>query len=414
MQGAPEISPVLEAAPDAMVVVDDQGRIVYVNAQTERVFGFTREELLGRGVEMLVPADRRSSHAAHRNAYAEDPHPRAMGGGRELHGQRKNGDTFLVEISLSPWETGGRTFVISAIRDITERRRAELDASHYAAVVESSTDAIVATGPDGKVTSWNQGARRLYGYAVEEVIGKPVDMLTPPGRDDELGDMLRRAQAGERIENFETVQARKDGTQVDVSLTISPIRTRRGDLVGVASIARDITARLRHQEQLRFLADHDALTGARNRRRLERDLGEQLGRARRYNEPASLLLLDVDGFKTINDRHGHRAGDLALKRLASILRERLRESDLVARIGGDEFAVLLPYADRFQAEAVARDLQELLAAATVTLADGQSATVPLQVSIGVASIDATSTIDGVLAEADQQMYEQKRRRTARG
>lgn len=396
----------LESAPDAMVIVDAGGQIVLVNAQTEKLFGYGRDELLRQRVEMLVPDRFRERHSGHRDGYSVDPHTRSMGAGLDLYGRRKDGTEFPVEISLSPLETEDGTLVSSAIRDITDRKRAEQDASHFIAVVESSHDAIVGKDLDGFVTSWNNGATRLYGYSEAEMRGKSVSELVPPGHEDETSEILRRVRSGERVDDYETVRARKDGTQVDVSLTVSPICDADGSVVGAATIARDISVRLRYQEQLRFLAEHDALTGTRNRRRFERDVSEQVGRARRYGEQAALLIIDVDGFKRINDFHGHKAGDRALKEVGAALRRRLRETDVIARIGGDEFAVLLPYAGEVQGETVAEDLRRVIGESSIDVGDGPR--VFLAVSIGVALIDRdTSSDEEVFAQADLAMYADK-------
>jgi diguanylate cyclase (GGDEF)-like protein/PAS domain S-box-containing protein len=401
----------LEAAPDAMVIVEAEGKIVMVNGRAEEVFGYLREELVGQRVETLVPDRLSESHSSHRFEYAADPHVRSMGVGLELYGRRKDGSEFPVDISLSPLHTEDGTFVLSAIRDITEWRRAEQDASLFRAVVESSQDAIISKDLSDVITTWNAGAERLYGYTADEAKGKSITMLVPPGHDDNMPEILRRVRSGEQIDNYETIRVHKDGTQVDVSLTVSPVCDRDGQVIGASVIARDISARLHYQEQLRYLAEHDALTGLLNRRQFEREVSEQVGRAHRYGELSTLLMIDIDGFKQINDTYGHRVGDRALKTIADALKRRLRDTDQVARVGGDEFAVLLPYAGAEQGGDIAADLQGLISGCSVEVEDSE---VHLSMSIGLVQIDNdTKDDESVFIEADKLMYEDKRQAKAR-
>ena len=396
----------INSAPDATVVVNGEGRIVHVNARAAVLFGYAEDELAGQPVEMLVPERFRGAHLGLRDGYLGDPHPRPMGVDLELVGRRMDGSEFPVEVSLGSLETDQGLLVVATICDITDRQRAERDAAHYLAVVESSHDAIIGKDLDGFVTSWNRGAEHLYGYSEAEMRGKSISVLVPAGYDDELSEILRRVRSGEQMEEFETVRSRKDGTQVDVSLTVSPIRSPNGTVVGASTIARDITDRLRYQEQLRFLAEHDALTGAMNRRRFERDLTEQIGRAHRYGEQAALLIIDIDGFKQVNDTHGHQAGDSALKEIAVALRRRLRGTDTVARIGGDEFAILLPYADETQAAVIVKDLRRVIREAKVDLGSGSR--LSLSASFGVAFINKdTASGESAFAAADQAMFKAK-------
>ena len=237
----------LEAAPDATVCVDDHGVIALVNAQAERLFGYAREDMIGLPVEMLVPDGAQDIHPVHRRGYFADPVPRPMGAGRELAARRKDGSEFPAEISLSAIQTEDGTLVSATIRDGTERR--------HAAIVASSSDAIIGRSLDGTITSWNRGAERMYGYAPAEAIGSDLAMLVPPERSGELPDTTERVRRGEPTGQFESQRVRKDGATIDVSVTISPIHDAAGLVVGTSAVARDITDRKRTEADRQALGE---------------------------------------------------------------------------------------------------------------------------------------------------------------
>ncbi|MFL5822067.1 MAG: putative bifunctional diguanylate cyclase/phosphodiesterase [Solirubrobacteraceae bacterium] len=295
--------------------------------------------------------------------------------------------------------------LVGTVQDITEEVAAREARELLSHVVESSDDAILTKSRDGRITSWNKGAERLYLYTAEEAIGQPISIIEPPELAGQQEEMLRRVFAGESVERLETERVRKDGRRIFVSLTVSPVPDSNGRIVSASVIGRDITDRRRYEERLRYLADHDQLTGLFNRRRFEDELKREIARVGRYNSTGAVLSIDLDNFKAVNDAAGHAAGDIVLVAVARAMAQRFRATDVMARVGGDEFAVLLASVDQMEARAAAEDLLGALRACR-PIFGGKA--LGVHASIGVATFDPDdATADELQIIADLAMYQAK-------
>jgi len=247
---------VVEAAPNAMVMIDRAGKIVMVNTQAERVFGYLRAELVGQPVEMLVPERFRGRHPEMRNAFFADPRPRPMGAGRDLYGLNKDGSEFPVEIGLNPIETDEGTMVLSAIVDITARKATELalreSEQRYSVLVDGVTDyAIYMIDPNGIITNWNRGAQRIKGYRTEEIVGRHFSCFyTEEDRAANVPQQSLEIAARDGRYEAEAWRVRKDGKRFLANVVIDALRNDRGQLIGFAKITRDITERVQAAREL--------------------------------------------------------------------------------------------------------------------------------------------------------------------
>jgi PAS domain S-box-containing protein len=388
-QAERKFSNILESTPDGLVIIDQQGIIQIVNKQTEKLFGYTRKELLGQSIDMLVPVRSVHLHKGHVKNYFSRPHARPMGEGLDLFARKKSGEEFPVEISLSPIDHIKETLVAAAIRDITQRKQTEellrekderfrsvftsthdaiiimsdegtvmawnkgaeqifgwtegemmgkpmtlvmpekykarhidcmerfkqtqqttiigktieaeglkkdggifplelsigaskMKGQHYfcgimrdiserrltekleremAAIVEHSEDAIVSTTSNGEIYSWNQAAEKLYGYSAHEVQNRSLSIIFPEHLKEEDQQIIEKVSTGNSIHNYETERIRKDGALIHVSITVSPIKDKSGNVIGTSRISRDITAqKQRIQEIMDLNAELDAFT----------------------------------------------------------------------------------------------------------------------------------------------------------
>ncbi|MBC7930285.1 MAG: PAS domain S-box protein, partial [Rubrivivax sp.] len=242
---------IAETASDAIITIDEASTILFANSATGKIFGYAKEEIIGQSLTALMPDYMRRAHAHALGRYVETGRRHISWDGIELPGLHHDGHEFSLEVSFAEFMLDGKRYFTGVARDITERKRAEGEMAKLAAIVESSDDAIIGKTLDGRITSWNDAAERMYGYAAEEVTGRHISLVAPKDRTEELAETMSRLKRGERVVHLETVRVRKDGARLDVSLTISPIRDAAGHFVGASTIARNITEQKRVQEKLR-------------------------------------------------------------------------------------------------------------------------------------------------------------------
>ena len=363
---------ILEAIPDAVAAVNQQGVVIQVNSQTEALFGYTRDELIGQSVEMLVPERQRGQHHLHRESFYSRPKIRRMGSGLDLYGRRRDGSEFPVEISLSPVATGNGAMVLSVIRDISDRKRIEEELrrandelerrktrelrnsqNRLALIVDSSQDAIIGKNLDGIITQWNRGAEQVYGYTAAEIIGKNVSVLCPPDRPDEIPGVLEKIRQGQQVEYFESVRMTKDGRRLNMSISVSPIYDLEGQVVGASAIGRDITAQKRIEDQLRQSQKMEAV--GRLAGGVAHDFNNLLGIVTACTELLRRRV-DIESLEYIdNIREAANRGASLTRQLLAFgrrqpvqaqildLNDRLREvSKLLKPLMGDDVEIVLP------------------------------------------------------------------------
>jgi PAS domain S-box-containing protein len=260
----------LEAAPDAIIAVERDGRIAVVNAQTVRMFGYERAELLGQPIELLVPERFRERHPGHRMAYLRDLRPRPMGAGVPLTARRRDGSEFPAEISLSALASGG--MIVAAVRDVSDRIRRE---AKFQGLLEAAPDAIVGVAADGRIALVNAQAERLFGYQRSDLLGQPIETLVPDSARARHPDLRHRYFDDPRPRPMGSGAAlrarRRDGSEFPAEISLSALETEGGLIVSAA--IRDVSERLEAQaERQRLEAERERLAAAAERERLEAQL----------------------------------------------------------------------------------------------------------------------------------------------
>jgi diguanylate cyclase (GGDEF)-like protein/PAS domain S-box-containing protein len=508
--------------------MDADGRITDWNPMAEKIFGWPRAEAVGRLVnETIIPERYRESHRNGLQRFLKTGEGPLLNKRLELEAVRRDGQEFPVEISIAATRSGDGYVFGAFVRDIAERRKAEDAVRRLATIVESSTEAIMSSDLDGTILSWNAAAERLYGFSAQEIIGRSVNLIAPPDRLDQIRANIESVKRGVPIEQQETIRRRKDGSLVDVAISLAPLKDAHGKTIALTGMTRDISAakeseralrgseasyrqivesafegiwiidahnvttfvnarmaemlgyaveemvgkplfafldeptrqhfaqtqqgRLEGrpaQQEVRYLRKdgsecwtllgispnfddagkyagalamvtditdrrnasfRDELTGLPNRLRFADSAMRAIQSMRAAGRPMSLLMLDLDHFKEVNEVFGHHAGDALLKQIGPRAQQQLKDTDLVARLGGDEFAILLPDADRGAATTIAAKLLDALDRPFEV--EGQLFDVGASIGVATYPLDG-ETVEDLLRRAEIALFVAKRARGA--
>ena len=405
------LNTVLEALPVAVYIADADGKLQQGNAAAKQMWGTTT---LNAALE--TAKDARGSHSLAKNRLVQTHSwglTRAIEEGEsviaeEMEIDRLDGTRLTVLNYALPFHKpdGAISGGVGVSVDITDLKRSEGERALLAAIVKASPDAIASTDMEGRITSWNTGAERMYGYSAEEILDKSISVLMPPECQDELEMILASIAEGKGVTYFDSTRLHKSGKRVAISVAVTPITDAAGRVTGAAKIDRDITDRKLMEQQLQHDALHDRLTGVANRSLFMDRLNHVIARAERFGERYAVFLLDMDNFKLINDSFGHHIGDRLLCAFVERIQELLRPVDTLARFGGDEFTLMLEeIEDQASAEQVAQRIVEALR--EPFRLEGQE--VSVSSSIGIMLGDpACQSGDQALRNADVALYEAKR------
>ena len=400
---------IFENTGTATIIVDEDTTISLANREFARLAGFSKEDIQGRKSWKDFIATQHDLDRMHRYHHLRRDDPQAAPNTYECLFMDKAGTkkSILVTIDMIP----GTKQSVASVLDLSEYKRLQEDLKqerdYLNNILENSADAIAILNTRGMFIRWNKRAAELFGYTYEEIKQRTVfDFNSDRVQMDKMLQLLR--QQG-YVRDYEISFQRKDGTDIPCSVSVKLLNDVHNEYIGSVGIVRDLSEWKKTEQQLIYLCYHDTLCGLYNRNFFEKEMNRLSDG--RY-APVGIIICDLDGLKFINDTQGHKSGDQLLCKAADILRSTFRSSDIVARIGGDEFAVLVTGADQGTTEGLVARLKD-----NVDDFNAHGPHTPLHMSIGSA-VSQSHPIDmeGLFREADNRMYEEKMRvkRSTRG
>lgn len=400
------------AAQEAIVIIGKRAEVVHWNRAAEKLFGYSESEALGQDLhELIVPIPMRDLARAGYQKFEQTGEGIMIGRTIQATSLRKGGEEFPIELSISAIKLQNSWHALSIIRDVTERKAIEdtlrRSEEQLRFVLEGAElgfwDWNILTGEVFRNERWAE----MLGYSHDEIqhtTQQWTDFVHPDDREQAWQSILDVIEGRSPAHKLEYRMLHKDGS---IRWILDQAKVMQRDPAGypvrMSGTHSDITERKRLEAELTRQARTDHLTGVSSRGYFLEQAEQELASALRYRNPLTVLMMDIDFFKQVNDIHGHKAGDTVLKKLADVCRETMREADIIGRLGGEEFAILLPQTDECRAIEAAERLKEALGKASVPIEGGMP--LSFTVSIGAAALtNGDGSVDALLNRADQALY----------
>ena len=437
------LTAVMDSAVDCIIIINNECIIDSVNPAVTTLLGYARDELIGENVNMLMPAPHDKKHDDYIANYLNGGNPHVLGYGREMMALHKNGTQIPVLLSVGEFSVGARHFFSGIIRDIrpqkeveyqlrqhklelegrVEQRTRELTTVNtqlqeeikqhqktneklnlYGKIFENTQEAIMVTDARRKIMEVNDAFTQITGWTREEVAGQSLEILRSRHHDDAFYEKMRMQLIKHGLWSGEIWEKRKDGRAQPKWLSINAVTNEEGRVTQYVSIFSDITELKETERKLERLAYHDPLTNLPNRAMLNVLLDMKIGNQSRTGGNLALLFIDLDRFKYVNDTLGHSMGDTLLQEISQRLKNCVRQADLVARQGGDEFVVVMENTD---AEAVSIVADKIISHVSEVVHLGESkAYVGASIGISIYPVDGKD-VETLTKSADIAMYQAK-------
>ncbi len=404
---AAQAKAITDTAAEGIITIDEHGIIESLNRAAERMFAYEAREVIGKNLRMLMPEPHAAEHDDYLARYICTGQARAIGRTRELSALRRDGTEFPIELSIAEIRVGGTRRFTGIIRDATERRRAEQalrDSAEKLRLFADNVPAMTVSYDENlRCRFANKAFAEFFGFNVENILGKHLREVVGEEAYREVEGHFAQVLRGHPV-TYQRAHKLTNGERRYLEVKLLPHISDHGKVLGCYAVTTDITEHKLAEERIQRVAHHDSLTGLPNRLLFNDRLNQAISLAKRGSRQFALLYLDLDRFKPVNDSLGHTAGDELLQAVAARIRRQVRESDTVARVGGDEFTVILPdIARREEAEAVARKIIAALAVPFQLGSPKQSVDIGTSIGIALYPADARDA-DALVKAADAAMY----------